>query len=333
MSEADWPSEPDLFEADPSGGVAVQTAEDPVLIGFDRSRRMLVTGASGFVGTHLVDRLTGRGHRVVAVSRRGRPEDRAAEGEKVRWISADVTDPDQVAGLAEGCDAVVHLAGVRDDASGQAFVAVHVDATAHLLAEARRSGAERFVYMSSLGASPTGTPFFRTKYEGEERVRRSGLDWVVLRSSAIFGPGDHFSSVAARWLSVCPVFPVPSTGGASLRPAAVEDVVDALCQAAEGERIPMGTYLLAGPDDLSLEEAVRTVADVMGLRRWIVSVPGPLAGRLFRLAERLGLPTSPVRSGWWLLTRRPELRLRVNHFRSVFQIEPLPFRVALEDYL
>lgn len=333
MSEADWPSEPGLFEAEPSGGVAVQPAEDPLLTGFDRSRRMLLTGASGFVGTHLAERLTGRGHRVVAVSRAGRPQGRAEDGHEVRWISADVTDRDQVNGLAEGCDAVVHLAGVRSEASGQSFEAVHVDATDHLLAEAGRAGADRFVYMSSLGASPAGAPFFRTKYEGEERVRRSGLDWVVLRSSAIFGPDDHFTSVAARWLSVCPVFPVPSTGGVSLRPVAVEDVVDALCQAAEGERIPMGTYLLAGPDDLSLEEAVRTVAEVMQLRRWIVTVPGPLAGRLFRLAERLGLATSPARSGWSLLTRRPELRLRMNHFRSVFQIEPLPFRVALEDYL
>lgn len=312
---------------------ALETAEDPLLEGFDRPLTVLMVGASGFVGRHLLERLVSRGHRVRAVARSGRPEGSRVLGDQVQWVAADITDPDDVDGLSRDCDVLVHLAGIRREGPGQSFRGVHVEGTRHLLEEAARCGTGRFVHVSALGASPRGAPFFRTKFEAEQAVRASDLDWVIARPSAVYGPDDHFVSPTARWLQAFPVFPVPSGDRIVVRPAAIEDVADALCQSVERDEMANKTYLLTGPDRLGLAEAVRTVASVLGLRRWVLPVPQAAANTFFRAADRMGLPALPVIEGWALLARRPDVRIRMNHFRSAFNIEPLPFRVALEDYL
>ena len=331
--------EPSGF-SDSSGGrsagqALVETAEDPLLAGLERPVSVLVVGASGFLGRHLVERLGSRGHRVRAVSRSGRPGD-APERPEVTWLAADVTEEERVAGLARGCDVVAHLAGVRGERGTQTFESVHVDGTRHLLAEARRAGAERFVLVSALGASVGKDPYFRTKAEAETLVRDSGLEGVVVRPALVFGPRDHFVSAVARWLERFPVFCLPSGWDQPVRPAAVEDVTDALCQCVEREDVADDTYVLAGPEPLTLAEAARTVARVLGMRRAVITLPDGLAGPVLATARRLAGPLGIPPDEWEVLRRagRPPTPAReVDAFRTVFHIEPMPFREALEDYL
>lgn len=311
---------------------AVETREDPLLASFSRERQVLVVGASGFVGSHLLARLAARGHTVRAVGRTGAPE-RGPRFRGIQWIRADVTRESQVRGLAEGCEVVVHLAGVRRESDGHTFRRVHVEGTRHLLSEAVRAGAGRFVFVSALGAELEAHPFFASKAEAEDLVRSSDLEWAIFRPAAVFGPDDHFMAPTARWLRRWPLFLVPAGRDLVLRPAAIEDVADALMQSVERDDLVGETYCLAGPERLTLEACVRTVARVLRLRRWVRSVPPQVAERLLAVTRGMGLPSPSLAEGWRLLFGRPDPRAGPEDFRRIFHIEPLPFREALEDYL
>lgn len=338
MSEVPGPESTTTAVA-PADEARPGTLEDPLLAGFRRPLVVLVTGASGFVGRHLLDRLASRGHRIRAVSRSGRPEEEVGGG-NVSWIAADVTRSGEVAGLARDCDSVVHLAGVRREREDATFHRVHVGGTRHLLAEAERAAVARFVYVSALGAGSArdaeSDAFLRSKRAAEEEVRRSPLASTILRPAVIFGPGDHFTSAVVRWLEHFPVFLVPAAWNGRVQPASIEDVVDALCQSVERDDVTGSTHVLAGPEPLTLVEVVRTVASVKGWRRAVFTVPDRLAGAVLALVRAWAAWRRVPYDEWELLRRAGRLPVPpdgVNAFRAVFQIEPMPLGAVLEDYL
>lgn len=317
----------------PSSGLALPTTEpatDPLLAGVGDSRSVLVAGASGFVGRHLVRRLEGRGHRVRGLSRRPAPPRRRTT---LGWWRGDISDSDSLAGAADGCSALMHLVGIAEQTE-QRFAAVHLRGTENLLAEATRAGVERVIYVSAARARPDAShAFCRTKFAAEELVRGSGLDHVIFRPSVIYGPEDHFTTALATLLRRLPVFPVLGLGSLRLQPVSVEDVTDALAQSVDRPDIGYESYELAGPERLKFTKIVRIVARTLGLRRPMVHLPRPMTGVALHMAERLGLPT-PLRPEQLDLLREPAVMSRwENPLRTVFQLEPLPFRVAVADYL
>lgn len=182
---------------------------------------VLVTGATGFLGGHLVDRLVGGGATVRALTRGGRPEDAARlEALGVEVVQGGVGDPDAVERAVAGCQVVHHLAAARSGASRAELRATNVEGTRTLLRAAAAAGVERFVYVSSAGvhgrpralplteASPCrpNSPYRASKLAAEGVVReeaaRSGLRYDIARPTATFGPRDHqypgmFASVLA----------------------------------------------------------------------------------------------------------------------------------------
>ena len=310
--------------------VATAPAPDPLLAAPDRELTVLVTGGTGFVGTHLARRLVARGHRVRALSRRR--GDRSLPTE-VEWRAGDVTKPATLEGTARGCDAVVQLAGIAEERGGQTFRAVHVGGVRHVLSEAEGAGVERIVLMSAVGAREEGSPFFRTKYAGERAAERSDLDHVIFRPSIVYGPGDRFTTQLAALLRRLPVFPIPGVGSLRLQPVSIEDVADALVQALERGDTVGRVYELGGPERLKFSKIVRVVAAALGVRRPIVHLPGPVAAATLWLIERLGLP-APVTPQQLDMFREASLFTRAdNPLRTVFRLEPLPFREAVADYL
>lgn len=314
----------------PAGaGVAVEPAPDPLLAGTAESRRVLVCGGGGFVGGHLVARLLSRGHRVRVLGRHA-PERRPGD---VDWVEADVTRPETLEGCARGCDVLVHLVGIAEERGDETFERVHVQGTRNLLREAARAGVERLVYLSAVGARSGGSPFFRTKHEAETAVRESGLEYVIFRPSIIYGPGDRFTSNLAMLLRRLPVFPILGVGSLRLQPVAIEDVAEVLAQSVERDDTTGEAFELAGPERLKFAKIVRVVARTLGLRRPVVQLPRSLAGPAFWLVGRLGLP-APIAPQQLEMFREASVLTRAdNALRTVFRVEPLPFREAVADYL
>jgi uncharacterized protein YbjT (DUF2867 family) len=147
---------------------------------------LAVTGGTGFVGSALIDRAVKAGHHVRALTRRDQPEH-----EGVTWIAGSLEDPQSLVRLAEGADAVVHVAGVVSAPDAAGFIAGNVDGTRHMIDAARAAGVRRFVHVSSLAArEPALSIYSRTKAEGEALVVASGLDFTIVRPPAVYGPGD-----------------------------------------------------------------------------------------------------------------------------------------------
>ena len=306
-----------------------EQAPEPLLEGFGQPRRVLVAGATGFMGQHLVRRLLGRGHRLRALARR--PPRNSRDGD-VEWWSADVTDEGSLQGAAEGCDVIVDLVGIAW-ADREGYEAVHVDGTGNLLLEAQRAGVERLVFVSTLGASTSGSPYFRTKYEAERRIRESGLDFIIFRPSIVYGPGDHFTSAIVDLLRRLPVFPVLGFSRSRLQPVAIEDIADALVQAVERPDLSARTFEIAGPERLEFAKIVRIVASAIGVRRPVVKLPRTLSTQALWMAGRLGFPQPITPDQLAMFRGASVLKKRMNPLRSVFNLEPLPFRVAVKDYL
>lgn len=256
----------------------------------ERPQRVLVTGATGFVGSAVVRELLVRGFEVVALARRLPPCD--GEPRLIR-VAADVTAPGWERWV-EGCSAAIHLVGIIRERPGVTFRRAHVDATARVVEACQALGIGRLVHISAVGARlDAATPYHRTKAEAEELVRSSGLAWTIIRPSVIFGPGDGFTTTLANVIRRFPVVPVFGDGSYPLQPVAVEDVAEVFAACLENPEAERRVLELGGPEVLTYVEVLRRVASSLGKRRAFIRIPLAVARPLVHLATTL-LANPPI---------------------------------------
>ena len=154
-------------------------------------QRIFVTGATGFVGHAVVRALLAHGFLVRCLVRPG--SEAALKGfESIDRVPGDVLEPDALAASVEGCGALVHLVGIIREhrTRGVTFDRLHTQATANMLAVAHEAGVKRYVQMSAVGTRPGATSrYHQTKWQAEEVVRASALDWTIVRPVILVGGG------------------------------------------------------------------------------------------------------------------------------------------------
>jgi nucleoside-diphosphate-sugar epimerase len=236
--------------------------------------KFAVTGATGFVGGHLLDLALGERHMVRALTRR-----RQLAREGVTWIQGALDDPGSLARLVEGADAVIHVAGVISaDAAG--FEAGNVAGTAAMLAATERAGITRFVHVSSLAArEPDLSLYGASKARSEALVRVSRLSTAIVRPPGVYGPGDRETLDLFRMAKHGLVI-LPPAGRLSL--IHVADLARLLLALAASDET-----LLIEPDDgrpggWTHEEFAQALGRAVGRKVRTLSAPGPL----LRLAAR-----------------------------------------------
>lgn len=293
--------------------------------------RILVTGGTGVIGKPTVDRLLRRGHSVRLLSREAE-RDASLWPERVEPWPGSVSDPDALRAAAEGCDAILHIAGiVAEDPPETTFEAVNVQGTRRLIDEAERSGSPRFVYVSSLGAERGSSPYHRSKLAAEELVRRYGGSWLILRPGGVYGPGDEVVSTLLKMVRALPAVPVIGRGEQPFQPIWAEDLAECLVLALERDD-PSGTVLeVAGDEVTSTREVLELMAEVTGKRPLRIPLPASVVRTGFEMASSLGVDT-PISGD--LLTLLVEENVlspeRKNAVTDVFGIQPTPLRVGLE---
>lgn len=264
---------------------------------------VLVTGASGFVGSYVVPELAASGHRVVALVRS------PAAGEAVRrrlpaafagsvdLRVGDVLDPATLGAALVDVDAVVHLVAIpRDWNGGKDLLRVNLDGTRNVIAAMQQAGVRRLVHLGALGVEDREELHYaKSKARAEAAVRESGLDWTILRPSLLFGPRDGFFNIVADLVRVpVPVVPVPGNGKSRFQPIHVGDV--ALCARLALERPDTAgrSFDLGGPRFWTYREITEEVARALGKQRAIVPMPIPLIRLVAGTAEALRLRFFPV---------------------------------------
>jgi len=300
--------------------------------------KILVTGGTGFVGTHVVNRLLHRGHAVAVLARDPRKA-RNRFNRPVEIAEGSVLDRDQVAAAAAGRDAVVHLVGVINEKGGQTFDRMHREATENVVAAAKSAGVRRYLHMSAMGSSDDSpSEYGRTKAAGEKAVRASGLDWTIFRPSIIFGQGDGFVSLLAPIVRMNPGFiPVIGPGTTKFQPVAIEDVARVFADALEKPEAIGRAFEVGGPDVLTLNDIYREIAAAVGkpgkpllhLPLWYGRV---LAGGFEWLARR-GVFADPPLTRDQLKSLGRDNAADVSATVALFGGEWKRFRAGIREYL
>jgi NADH dehydrogenase len=265
--------------------------------------KVFLTGVTGFVGKHMLERLLAEGHAVRAALR-GLPGQNARVVARIQhlgrkddfqWVHGDIVEGTRLDQGMQDCDAVVHLVGIIVEKGTNTFERVHHLGTRNVVEAAKRVGIKRFVQMSALGVRASGVaPYQTTKWKGEEEVRQSGIPFCILRPSLIFGEGDGFVTQMMATMRSAPLFrPVPGDGTPKFRPIAVEDVATCFVRALTYESATNLTVDLGGADELTLNEVLAEIARCAGVRKPAVHLPMPLMMAGATVAQKL-LKNPPV---------------------------------------
>jgi uncharacterized protein YbjT (DUF2867 family) len=248
-----------------------------------------VVGATGFVGRHLVARLASSGASVRAVART------AAAARGIDAASADLLQPESLQTALRGVDTVVHCAAItadRKEAYPGQYRLVNGEGTRNLVAAARLGGVKRIVLLNGLGTwqGKEGS-YMRTRWEMAEAVRSSGLAWVALQPSILFGDGASFPAAIARLARQFPVLPVLG-GGRKLQPLWIEDLVTCLMQCSADARWDGRSIDLGGPEQMTFAQIDDLILATIKVRRLKLPLPLPIAriqARIFSV-----LPNPPL---------------------------------------
>jgi len=296
-------------------------------------QRIFVTGATGFVGHAVVRTLLAHGFLVRCLVRPG--SEALLKGfESIDRVPGDVLEPDGLPPSVEGCSAIIHLVGIIRErrASGVTFDRLHTQATANMLGVAREAGVKRYVQMSAVGTRPGAVSHYhRTKWQAEEVVRASALDWTIIRPSLIFGPGDEFVSVLARMIRRLPAVPVLGDGQYLLQPVAVEQVAEGFARAL---RLPLTvgqTYEVAGPQPQRFVELLDQIGVALGVMR-VRKIHIPL-GLIKIMIRAFGwLPFFPVTADQLIMLEEGNVT-NPERFYADFGITPEPLAQGLKRML
>ena len=258
--------------------------------------KVMVTGATGFVGRSVVRALLAKGVTPVCLvrSRQKLLSHHDVDPERLVTVAGTLGDHQALRRAAEQCQAVIHLVGIIIERrlKGQSFDRVHVRGTKHVIEASLESGIQRLVHMSALGTRLDAVSLYhRTKWQAEQLVRQSGLDWTVFRPSLIHGADGEFMRLMKQFVCglVPPVIPYFGSGAARLQPVFVKDVAHCLVESLFRDESVGTIYPLGGPKAYSWVELYNACRALMpGARHW-----KPLVSQPVSVAKALALLTAP----------------------------------------
>ena len=235
---------------------------------------ILVTGATGFVGGHVVQALRDDGKPVRCLVR-DRRRAGSLEALDCEVVEGDMTDAPSLRRAVDGVEKVVHLVAIRQGQAAQ-FERVMSQGTRNLLDAAREADVGRFVHMSALGTSEQTkdlVPYYGAKWEMERAVEGSGLPYVIFRPSFVFGADGGILPTFRKLAKLAPVTPIAGSGEQRLQPIWVDDVAAAFVRGLDEEAATNRTLELGGPDVVSWNELWARLKQALGVRRPSVHVP------------------------------------------------------------
>lgn len=258
---------------------------------------LLLTGATGTVGSALLRRLVAEDRQVRCLVRD--PRRLGPLRVRVQIALGDLADPPSFRNAMRGVDTVVHLAASTRDQPRASIEELAAIATWRMVEAAQRAGVERFVFFSALGASEHHRArLFRAKALAEQAVRESDMNTAVLAPSLVYAPGGRWTALIER-LAPLPIVPVSGRGRALCQPIWSEDVAECAAAVLRGEgRSRNGAssvrHELAGPERMSYDDAIRAVLAASDRERPLLHVPTPLVSRTLRATERALRERTPV---------------------------------------
>jgi uncharacterized protein YbjT (DUF2867 family) len=244
---------------------------------------ILITGATGYIGRHLVSRLAAQGERPRCLVRDTQRAATILPADKVEFVQGNTTQPASLGVAMQGADTVVHAAFLtadRKQTAGNHYQETNVQGTANVIKAAQDAGVKRIIEMSGLGTKPDRPgSYMQGRYLAEKMLKESGLDWAIIQPSVLFGKDAPFIKGLSDLIRTAPVVPLIGGGNIMFQPIYVEDVVTVVMKVLEDPARTTGkTYTIGGPEYYSFTQIIDALLHAMHKTRIKVYAPVPLVG-------------------------------------------------------
>jgi nucleoside-diphosphate-sugar epimerase len=299
--------------------------------------KIVITGASGFVGSHTVNAVTDAGHFVVGLSR-NKPQGARKNRSAVYFDKVDVGNPATLNPEAfQDAEIVIHLVGIiQEKGKQQTFERIHVDGTRNVLNAARAANSvKHFIYLSAVGSTKDApSEYSRTKSSAEQLVRDSGAPFTILRPSLILGPDGEFvhqmiDLILHGGLPMpipFPVIPVPGTGQTKFQPIYIDNLTQCIVNAITFPGAINQMIEVGGATEVPFDTLLEGFQRKLGVKKSLMHVPMPL---MMSLAPLLGvLPNAPVTQDQLRNLSRDSI-CDITRMKEILEVRPLSFEQML----
>jgi len=259
---------------------------------------ILITGATGYIGRHLVLRLVAQGERPRCLVRDIQRATKLLPADKVELVQGDTTQPSSLPTALKGIETVVHAAFITADhkqSAGNNYAETNVQGTSYLVKAAKEAGVQRIVEVSGLGTkSDKPGSYMQGRFLAEKMVKESGLEWTIIQPSVLFGKDAPFIKGLADLIRSAPIVPLIGGGKILFQPIYVEDVVTVIMKVlADPEHTNEKTYIIGGPAYYSFTQVIDELLHTMHKTRIKAPAPTPLVGIGAAVMEAI-LPKPPL---------------------------------------
>ena len=293
-------------------------------------KKILITGATGFIGKALTRHLTETDYQVRALIHPSRKSPDLPIGIPVEAAVSGLNDLRGLRAAMVDVDIVYHLASQEALGAKGNLLETDIQGTKNLVGAAQDAGVDRFFFLSHLGADRASAyPIMTAKAIAEDHIKKSALDYTILRTGIVFGPTDRFTTNLARLIRSIPlIFPLPDQGDTLLQPLWIEDLANIMLWSLDNDDTRRESYQIGGPEQLSFRDVIITMLDVMGLKRSLISISTSLirGGTVFADYLSLNIPTNI----FWLDYLATNRTCSLNTVPQVFNLLPSHFSKRLE---
>lgn len=295
--------------------------------------KVFLTGATGFVGRHILQDLLEVEHTVVALVRKGSEDKLPINPGRIEIVQGDALDKSSYQDSLSGCDAVINLIGIIREfpQKGINFERMHVRTTQFLVEAALAKDVDRYIQMSALGVRhESDSKYFTTKARAEDMIKASGLEYTILRPSLIFGSGDEFINYFADIIRKFHTIPVIGNGKYQMEPVYIKDVSQAFVQSLSKPETINQIYEMGGPERFEYEEMMHVVKRALGT--WAITIHYPKS-LMMTLASMLQYYKFFPLTTDQIIQLFEENITDDNTVYQVYDIQPTPFEETINGYL
>ena len=290
---------------------------------------ILITGATGFIGSHLLPELHKRGYPIRVLLQPEAAVNQVPKNIPVEVTICGINDEHNLTAALKSVDTIIHLASDESRGQNADLETVDIKGTRTLLRVCEKSTVKRIILPSYIGAEPASAyPVFKTKGIVEQAVINSGLDYTIIKTGPVFGPGDHFITKLTKYIKTIPLITiVPDKGKTIVHPIWIEDLVSSLIYSLDhpltvNQKIPIG-----GPSYYTINEVFHNIMKYRKLRQLLFHIPSSSL-RLMLLFWQVFFKNTPT-SSFDIDTLAADHSAPIDNITKVFGI--LPF--SMKDYL